>query len=71
MTQGDVLQELPRHARFEQTMMPHLGAAYNLARWLTHNDRDADDLVQEAYLRAYKYFDGFHGNDGRPGRILG
>ena len=51
--------------RFEEAMIPHLGAAYNLARWLTRNDHDAEDLAQEAYLRALKAFDGFRGDDGR------
>ena len=41
--------------------MPHMDAAYNLARWLTRNDSDAQDVVQDAYLRAFKYFDSFHG----------
>ncbi len=45
--------------------MPHLDAAYNLARWLTRNDADAEDVVQEAYLRAFRFFGGFHGEDGR------
>src|SRR5438034_3316863 len=54
-------------ARFEQVVLPHLDAAFNLARWLTGNDHDAEDLVQEAYLRAYRFFDRFHGDDGRPG----
>lgn len=51
--------------RFEQLILPHIHAAYNLARRLTVNDDDARDAVQEAYLRAYKFFDAFHGDNGR------
>jgi RNA polymerase sigma factor (sigma-70 family) len=51
--------------RFEQAMLPHLDAAHNLARWLTRNEHDAQDMVQEAYLRAFKFFDGFRGVDAR------
>jgi RNA polymerase sigma factor (sigma-70 family) len=51
--------------RFEQAILPHLDAAYNLARWLTRNDHDAQDMVQEASLRAFKFFDGFRGGDAR------
>jgi RNA polymerase sigma-70 factor, ECF subfamily len=40
-------------------------AAYNLARWLVHNDADAEDIVQEAYLRAFKFFSGYYGGDTR------
>src|ERR1700756_3089307 len=52
-------------ARFEQSILPHMDAAYNLARWLTRNEHDAEDMVQEAYLRAYKFLDAFRGVDGR------
>jgi RNA polymerase sigma factor (sigma-70 family) len=52
-------------ASFEDLLLPHLNAAYNLARWLTRNDQNAEDLVQDAYLRAWKSFDGFNGGDGR------
>jgi RNA polymerase sigma-70 factor (ECF subfamily) len=54
-----------RLARFEQAILPHLGAAYNLACWLTRHGHDADDVVQEAFLRAYQFFDSFKGGDGR------
>ncbi len=55
-----------QHAqRFEELALPHLDAAYNLARWLTRNDHDAHDVVQEAYLRAFKFFAGFHGDNAR------
>ena len=50
---------------FEQAVLPHLNAAYNLARWLTRNDHDAEDVVQDAYRRALRFFDGFRGDDAR------
>ena len=53
-------------ATFETLMLPHLDAAYNLAKWLLRNEDNARDAVQEAYLRAFKSFGGFHGSNGRP-----
>src|SRR6266498_4019658 len=50
---------------FEETMLPHMDAAHNLARWLLRNEQDAQDVVQEAFLRAFKSFGGFHGSNGR------
>src|SRR5438094_5193707 len=52
-------------ASFEDVMLPHLDAAHNLAKWLLRNEEDAKDVVQEAYLRAFKSFGGFHGSNGR------
>jgi RNA polymerase sigma factor (sigma-70 family) len=51
--------------RFESLVLPHMNSAFNVARWLTHNDQDAQDVVQEAYLRAFRYFGGFRGEDAR------
>lgn len=46
-------------------MVPHLSAAYNLARWILRNPHDAEDAAQEAFLRAYRFFDGFRGGDAK------
>jgi len=59
------LEEQDKQARFEETIMPHLDAAYNLARWLTRNEHDAEDVAQDAVLRAFKFFDGFRGGNSR------
>lgn len=55
----------PPEDRFREAILPHLDSAFNLACWLTRNRADAQDVVQEALMRAYKYFSGFHGADGR------
>ena len=54
-----------RRPRFEALALPHLDAAYNLARWLSRSPADADDIVQDAMLRAFRAFDGFRGGDAR------
>jgi RNA polymerase sigma-70 factor (ECF subfamily) len=55
-----------RTLRFETAALPHLPAAYNLARWLLRDDREAEDAVQEAYLRAFRFFDALRGESVRP-----
>jgi RNA polymerase sigma-70 factor (ECF subfamily) len=52
--------------RFERMVLPHLDAAYNLARWLARNDDDAQDVVQDAAVRALRYFRTFRGENARP-----
>jgi len=60
----DVLDSQDR-ARFEQLVLPHLDAAFNLSRWLMRGRADAEDVAQEAMLRAFRFFRGFHGGDAR------
>jgi RNA polymerase sigma-70 factor (ECF subfamily) len=57
--------DLDDRARFEQVVLPHLDAAFNLARWMLRSRADAEDVAQEALLRAYRFFGGFHGGDAR------
>jgi len=59
------IAELRRRSRFESVVLPHLDAAYALARWLTRNDADAADVVQEAMLRALRYFDTYREGDAK------
>jgi len=59
------LQEERRLLSVEQAILPHLDAAYNLARWLTATDQDAEDVLQEACLRAIRFFPGFQGGSAR------
>ena len=62
---GTCVQDRNQLGKFEALISPHLDAAYNLARWLVRNDQDAEDMVQEACLRALKFFSGFRGADSR------
>ena len=59
------MEEQGSAVRFEEVVLRHLPAAYNLARWLVRNDQDAEDVVQEAYLRAFKFFGGYRGGESR------
>lgn len=64
MGKGGYLTDRTR--RFEAAALPHLDAAYNLARWLLRDEHNARDVVQEAYLRGFRFFDSFRGGDARP-----
>jgi RNA polymerase sigma-70 factor (ECF subfamily) len=64
-TKNSSVDERERLKLFEQMVLPHLDAAYNLARWLTNNDQDAQDVTQEASLRAFKFFGSFRGENAR------
>lgn len=59
------MSEPRAHLDFDADVLPHLDAAYNLARWLTRNKQDAEDVVQEAFLRSYRFFCGFRGGSAR------
>ena len=59
------LAERDRVRAFEKVALPHLPSAYRLARWLTKDPHDAEDVLQEAYLRAFRYFESFSGGDAR------
>jgi len=68
---GVDLNDIDKTRLFEKIAMPYLDTAYNLARWLTRNDQDAQDLVQTAFLRAYRFMDGYHGDgDGARAWLL-
>jgi RNA polymerase sigma factor (sigma-70 family) len=55
----------PKKERYQALVLAHMDSAFNLAFWLARSRPDAEDIVQEACLRAYRFFDGFHGDDGR------
>src|SRR5580704_16446082 len=57
-------QTMPRRS-FEEIVLPHLDAAFNYARWLTRSEADAEDVVQDAYVRAFRFFSSFRGEDAR------
>ena len=62
----DASSLLQKRQRFEALAMPHLDAAFNLARWLARDQQDASDIVQEAFMRAFDAFDGLRGDNAKP-----
>ena len=60
------MSEIDSKERFERLVLPHVDAAYNLARWLARDDHRAQDVVQEAIVRALRFFGGFRGVNARP-----
>lgn len=65
-TEGERVLDEAKRARFERLVLPHLDAAFSLARWLLRDTDQAEEAVQEAYLRAFRFFAGFRGEDARP-----
>ena len=63
---SEKIRSQPHNRRFGELALPHLDSAYNLARWLLRDDHDAEDVVQEAFLRAFSAFGGFRGENARP-----
>jgi RNA polymerase sigma-70 factor (ECF subfamily) len=62
---ADAVSGLDVPRSFEELLLPHLDAAFNYARWLTKNDADAEDVVQDAYVRALRFFSSLRGEDAR------
>jgi RNA polymerase sigma-70 factor, ECF subfamily len=60
-----MLKEQDKQTQFERIILRHLDSAFNLARWMIKNDQDAEDIVQESFLRAYKYFSSYQGGNSR------
>src|ERR1700741_263371 len=59
------INDRSRSARFESQMLPFMSEAYNLARWIMKDESDARDATQDAYVKAFRYFESFHGDSGR------
>lgn len=66
MRRDGQVQDEGKRARFARLVLPHLDAAFNLARWLTRDTTQAEDAVQEAYLKAFRLFGTFRGEDAGP-----